>query len=135
MAAQIGLQFGITKEITTYYSPFEAFGLSFLLDWGVGCFLGLIMFLINMKFNRIFGLVVSGVILFFDLLVLNVLPPVFYYFSPVSLSRLGVIDPMGVSMFPGMAYPFIFFSVSIVILSSLLVMSIKKIPIEIKPEL
>lgn len=135
MGSQIKLQFGITKEITTFYSPFEALGLSFLLNWGVACFLGLILFLTNLKFNRMLGLVAGGVILFFDLLVINALSPTFFYFSPVSLSRLGVIDPMGVSLFPNIAYPFVFFSVSIVVLSALLVVSIKKIPIEIKPEL
>lgn len=135
VGAQIKLQFGITKEITTFYSPFEAFGLSFLLNWGVACFLGLLLFVINMKFNRMLGLVAAGVILFFDLLVTNMLPPTFYHFSPVSLSRLSVLDPMGVSLFPKLTYPFVFFSVSIVVLSALLVVSIKKISIEITPEL
>jgi len=135
VGSQIKLQFGITKEITTFYSPFQAFGLSFLLNWGVACFLGLVLFVINLKFNRMLGLVAGGVILFFDLLVTNMLPPTFYHFSPVSLSRLSVLDPMGVSMFPKMAYPFVFFSVSIVVLSALLVLSIKKIPIEITSEL
>ncbi|HHV09001.1 MAG TPA: hypothetical protein GXX75_01830 [Clostridiales bacterium] len=135
MGAQIKLQFGITKEITAFYSPFEAFGLSFLLNWGVACFLGLVLFVINLKFNRMLGLAAGGVILFFDLLVTNMLSPAFYHFSPVSLSRLGVLDPMGVSMFPNMAYPFAFFSVSIVVLSALLVVGIKKISIEITSEL
>jgi hypothetical protein len=133
--AQIHLQFGITKEITTFYSPFEAFALSFLLNWGAACFLGLLLFAINLKFNRMIGLVAGGVILFSDLLITNMLPPGFYHLSPVSLSRLSVLDPMGVSLFPNLAYPFVFFSVSIVALSALLVVSIKKIPIEITPEL
>lgn len=135
VGAQIKLQFGITKEITTFYSPLEAFGLSFLLNWGVACFLGLILFVINLNFNRMLGLVAGGVILFLDLLVTNMLPPTFYHFSPVSLSRLSVLDPMGVSLFPNLTYPFVFFSVSIVVLSALLVVSIKKISIEITPEL
>lgn len=133
--AQIKLQFGITKEITTFYSPFEAFGLSFLLHWGAACFLGLILFVINLNFNRMLGLVGGGVILFFDLLVTNMLSPTFYHFSPVSLSRLSVLDPMGVSLFPNLTYPFVFFSVSIVVLSALLIVSIKKVSIEITPEL
>lgn len=135
MAAQINLQFGISKKITSFYSPFKAFILSFLLNWGVACFLGLIMFLINLKFNRRIGLVAGGVIIFFDILVINALPPAFYYFSPVSLSRLSVLDPMGVSMFPNLTYPFIFFSVSIAVLSFLLVLNVRKIPVEIKPDL
>ena len=135
MGAQIKLQFGITKEIITFYSPWEAFGLSFLLNWGAACFLGLLMFVINLKFNRMLGLVAGGVILFFDLLVTNALPPTFYHFSPVSLSRLSVLDPVGVSIYPNMAYPFVFFSASIVVLSALLVGSIKKTSIEITSEL
>ncbi|WP_455716532.1 hypothetical protein [Anaerosporobacter sp.] len=133
--AQINLQFGISKEIITFYSPWEAFGLSFLLNWGVACFLGLILFVINLKFNRMLGLVAGGVILFFDLLVTNMLSPSFYHISPVSLSRLSVLDPMGVSLFPNLTYPFVFFGVSIVILSILLVVSIKKTTIEITSEL
>jgi hypothetical protein len=135
VGAQIKLQFGITKEIIIFYSPWEAFGLSFLLNWGVACFLGLILFIINLKFNRMLGLIAAGVLLFFDLLVTNMLPSAFYHFSPVSLSRLGVLDPMGVSLFPNLTYPFVFFSVSIVVLSALLVVSIKKISIKITPEL
>lgn len=81
------------------------------------------------------GLIAGGVILFFDLLVTNALSPTFFYFSPVSLSRLGLLDPMGVSLYPNITYPFVFFSVSIVVLSALLVVSIKKVSIEITPEL
>jgi len=135
MRAQINLQFGIAKEIATFYSPFEAFCLSFLLNWGTACFLGLTLLLINLKFNRRIGFVIVGLILFFDLLVTNVLPPTFYHFSPVSLSRLSVLDPMGVSMFPTVTYPFVFFSVSFVVFSALLVVSIKKISIDITSEL
>lgn len=135
LKTQINLQFGISSEITAFYSPFQAFCLSFLLNWGVACFLGLALFLINLKFNQRIGLVTGGIILFFDLLVTNTLPPVFYHLSPVSLSRLSVLDPMGVSMFPNATYPFVFFSVSIVVLSALLVLSIKKMPIEITSEI
>lgn len=132
---QINLQFGITKEIITFYSPLEAFGLSFLLNWGVACFLGLLLFVINLKLNRMFGLIAGGVILFFDLLVTNMLSPAFYHFSPVSLSRLSVLDPMGVSIFPNRIYSLAFFSMSIVVLSALLVVSIKKTSIKITSEL
>ncbi|MFU0827030.1 MAG: ABC transporter permease [Lachnoclostridium sp.] len=133
--AQINLQFGITREIITFYSPWEAFGLSFLLNWYIGCFFGLLLFEINLKFNRMLGLIVSGGILFFDLLVTNALSPFAYHFSPVSLSRLSVLDPMGVSLYPDLIYPFLFFSISMVALSSLIIVSIKNVPIEIVPEL
>jgi len=37
--AQIHLQFGIQKEITSFYSPFMASALDFLLNWSAACFL------------------------------------------------------------------------------------------------
>jgi len=61
---QIKLPFGILKKITTFYSPFEAFALSFLLNWSTACFLGLTLLLVNLKFNRRIGLVTVGIILF-----------------------------------------------------------------------
>lgn len=133
--SQINLQFGISKEILSFYEPFEAFTLSFLLNWGVAAFIGLILFLINLKFSRMIGLVVAGGLLFFDLLVTNVLSPTWYHFSPVSLSRLGVLDAMEVSQFPTISYAFLFFGISILVLSILLIINIRKVPIETKPDL
>jgi len=89
----------------------------------------------NLKFGRKIGLAVGGVLLFWDLLIINMLPPKFCYLSPVSLSRLSVLDPMGASMYPDLIYPFIFFGACNLILSFILISSIKKIPIEITPQL
>lgn len=133
--AQIHLQFGIQKEITSFYSPFMASALDFLLNWSAACFFGLLLFIMNLKFGRKIGLAVGGVLLFWDLLIINVLPPKFCYLSPVSLSRLSVLDPMGASMYPDLIYPFIFFGACNLILSFILISSIKKIPIEITPQL
>lgn len=132
---QIKLQFGVLKKITGSYSPIGAFGISFLLNWGAACFFGLLMFAINLRLNRAYGIIVSGGILFFDLLVMNALSPAFYYFSPVSISRLGVLDPLGVSSFPNITYPFIFYGISIVIFSISLVLCVRRAPIEITSEL
>ncbi len=133
--AQIHLQFGVSEKITAFYSPFTAFGLSFLLNCSIASFLGLLMFVINLKFNRMIGLIVGATVLFFDLLTINMLPYKFYHFSPVTLSRLAILDPIGVSTLPDISYSFIFFGVSIVLLCALLVIGIKNEPIEITSEI
>lgn len=133
--AQINLQFNIAEKITSFYSPLEAFGLSFLLNWSIASFLGLLMFIINLKFNRMLGLVVGATVLFLDLLAINILPYKFYHFSPVTLSRLAILDPTGVSIVPYITYPFVFFGVSIILFSVLLVAGIKNEPIEITSEM
>ena len=132
--AQLHLQFAVPMKIVSNYTPLEAFGLSFLLCWGVGCFLGLVMFVINLKFNKRVGLAVSAVILFLDLLAINMFPVKYLHFSPVSLSRLSVFDPSGASSCPTIGYAFVFFGAGIVILSVLASVCFKKTPIEIAPE-
>lgn len=131
---QLRLQFAVSGKIVSNYTPLEAFGLSFLLCWGVGCFLGLVMFVINLKWNKRVGLVIDALILFLDLLTLNILPLKYFHFSPVSLSRLSVFDPSGASEYPTIGYGVAFFGVSVVVLSVLAVVSFQKTPIEIAPE-
>lgn len=124
--SMVDLQFAISQKLVDNYSPISAFLLTFLLNWCVGAFLGLIMFLISMRYNRMMGLLVGAIILFWDLLVINTLPYSFYYISPVTLSRLGVLDPLGVTSFPNISYAFIFLGCSIVIISILLIQSMRK---------
>ena len=131
---QINLQFTISEKITSFYTPFEAFGLCFFLNWGCASFLGLTIFILNMKFNRGIGLVFCAMILFFDLLVLNALPIIFYYFSPVSISRLTLLDPLNVLRFPTINYSIIFYSIGSVILSILLIINFKNESIESSSE-
>lgn len=130
----IKLQFGISEKIVTSYSPFQALGLSFLLNWGMASFMGLLMFAFSLKFNRKIGLFAGSMLLFFDLLVINGLPYKFYCLSPVTFSRLAMLDPTGVSMLPKLTYPFIFFGIGIILLSVISVVSIRNKPIKITPE-
>lgn len=130
----INLQFAVSEKITTYYSPITAFFLSFLLNWSVACFIGLLMFLISLKFHRTLGLLAGAIVLFWDLLVINMLPFRFYYASPVTLSRLGILDPAGTSIFPNTTYSFIFFGIAIILLSVLLMIGIRNESIEITTE-
>ena len=133
-AYQIQLQFGIMPEIIKYYSPFKASVLSLLLDWGVAWFLGLIIFVISLRVQQKIGIVVAGLVLFYDLLVTNMLPLSFYKFSPVSLSRLSILDPSNTSIYPSITYPYIFFVVGIISLCLLSIILSRKSSIEISTE-
>lgn len=130
----IHLQFGVFDEIVSSYSPFQALGLSFLLNWGMASFLGLLMFVLSLNFNRRIGLFAAAIPLFFDFLVINALSPKFYYLSPVTFSRLVMLDPNGVSMRPHLVYPFVFYGIGIVVLSVILVVTIRNKPIKIVSE-
>ena len=132
---QINLPFGIGEKITTFYSPVEAFLLSFLLNWGVAVSIGLLIFLISMKISKMIGLLSAAVVLFLDLLVVNALPVKSYYFSPVTLSRLEALDVAGVSAAPNITYALAFLGVCVAFLSALLIISVRKQSIEIMTEI
>ena len=131
----INLQFAVSEKITDYYSPVMAFLLSFFLNWSMACFMGLLIFLISLKFHRMLGLLAGGIVLFWDLLVINMMPVRFYYVSPVTLSRLGMLDPAGTSNYPDLTYPFVFFGIGIVLLAVLLMLGIRNESIEITAEI
>ena len=132
---QINLQFGVLEKIIANYSPYKAFLLCFLLESAVASFLGLLIFVINLNFNRTLGLIAGGVVLVLDFTVTNALPTTFYSISPASLSRLDVIDPSGFSRYPTLAYSFIFFGIGIIILSIALVVTVRNKNIEITSEI
>ena len=133
-ASQINLQFGVSEKIISLYSPLEAFVLCFLLNWGMASFLGLFIFAISLNLGRMAGMVISGIVLLLDLLVINSLPYSYFKFSPLSLSRLSVLDPRGISIYPGVIYAFGFYAVGIIIFSICIIASVRKQTIEISSE-
>lgn len=133
-ATQIHLQFAISEKIVNHYTPLGALCQSFFLEWSVSAFLGLLLFIINRKLNKRIGLIIGGLILFWDLLVVNTFPIRWFHFSPVSLARLSILDPTGTWLYPTFGYALGFFGVGIVSLSVLAVVSFKKEPIEITSE-
>ena len=130
-----GLEFFIEEKIMYYYSPFGAFSLCFLLNWGIMVFMGMLIFVINLVSNKLLGSVVAAIVIAFDLFVYNSLPYFYYHFSPLSLTRLSTLDPMGISDYPTPEYAFYFCIISITILSLLSVVLIKNTSIDVKTEL
>lgn len=132
---QIGLNLLASDKIISYYSPIQAFVMCFLLEWAVGTFFGLLIFCINLNFSKTFGLVAGGVVLFLDILVTNAFSSKFFHISPVSLARLDILDPLGVSAFPTVTYALVFFGVCIFALCTILILTVRSKPIEIISEI
>lgn len=133
-ASQINLQFGVSDKVISLYSPFKAFVLCFLLNWGMASFLGLLIFALNLNFGKMIGMAISSTVLLLDLLVINSLPHSYLKFSPLSLSRLSVLDPQRISIYPSAAYALCFYVIGIVIFSTCIIASVKRKAIEISSE-
>jgi hypothetical protein len=124
------LSFYISDKIPTAYSPLQALVYCFLLNWGMTSFLGILMFAANLRFGKMVGPVLGGIILLYDLLVLNTFAIKYYKTSPLSMSRLSMIDPNGLTEYPSTSYAFAFYAIGIVICSAFIVLSVKKQTIE-----
>ncbi len=123
----------ISYEIQSIYTPIHAFCLSLILEWCAGTLLGLIIFILNINFNRAVGAIVASVIVCFDMVIQNALPFYMYHFSILSLARLSILDTSGLSTRPTDIYAFSFFAISITVFSFLAVFSARKSTINTLP--
>lgn len=121
-------------KITTLYSPIEAFVMNFLLNWGMACFMGLMMFVLNLHFGKMIGTISAIIVVAFDLLVYNYLGGIFWWISPLSLSRLSMLDPKGITGYPSPTYALFFYGIGILIFSAIIILLIKRKSIEISSE-
>lgn len=132
-----GLQYEINLpiiyNIQLQYTPIKAFILSFLLEWCTGTMIGLVMFITNIYLKRSIGAIVGSAIVLFDFVVANSLPYYYYHFSPSSMARLTILDPTGMSPRPTNLYAYIFFTIGIIVLSIIAVISVRKRQIQVLP--
>lgn len=126
----VNAQFGAAESVITYYSPLQAFSLCFLLNWCMTSFLGLLIFALDLIFNKPVALIAGGSVVFFDMFVYNSFSFKYLYFSPLSLARLSNLDNRGVSTYPSLTYAFCYFAVAMAILSVLIIIAVKKHPVE-----
>ncbi len=133
LTSQLDMNFLFPEKIVTAYSPGEAFILTFLLNWALASFFGTLMFALNLNFGKMAGPAISSTLVLMDLLIVNY-PFVGFECSPVSMSRLSVLDPLGVSNYPSPTYAFCFYTIGILIFSVIIILSIKRKSIEISSE-
>jgi hypothetical protein len=123
----------ISYQIQALYTPIQAFGLSLLLEWCVGTFLGLVIFIINIHFSRALGAIVAAAIVCLDMAISNTFPYYMFHFSPLSMARLSIIDPSRLSQRPTDIYVCLFFAMSVISLSIIAVLSVRKYKIQALP--
>ncbi|MEW9095588.1 MAG: hypothetical protein AB2417_10955 [Clostridiaceae bacterium] len=124
----------VSKRILLSYTPLKAFLLSFILEWCAGTTLALLMFVINVCLNRAVGATIASLIILLDYAIYSNFPSVrFFYFSPVSLSKLTLIDSKGISNYPSNEYAYIFFIITIIVLSIISILSVRKKDIQVQP--
>lgn len=134
LTSQLDMGFGFSATIISLYSPIQAFVLNFLLNWALASFLGMLIFAVNLKFDKMIGPVVALVWLLLDLLIVNYLPYSWFKYSPLSMSRLSVLDPTGMTTAPSPTYALSFYSVGIIIFSAFIIAVVKRKLIEISSE-
>jgi len=127
------IQLPISYKIQVLYEPVQALGLSFFLEWCAGVILGLAMFITNLFFKRALGAIVASAIILLDIFIPYNITDYAYHFSPISLARLGLLDSSGMSLYPTPAYACTFLTVTVVGLSIIAILSVRKREIQISP--
>lgn len=132
---QYNINLSFSRYLTANYLPIVATLLCLVLSWLEGIFLGLLMFVLNMNFNRIIGTSIA--------LALILLESFAYqfgnaylalYFSPVSWVNLGVMDATGVSKSPSLWYAVGMLLLFTITLSAISLASERQKNIEVLPQ-
>lgn len=130
----IGSGFGVTIEFDRYiflgYSPISALLLSFLLCFSVVFFLGVLMFYLNLRANRMVGTIVGAILILWQL-VIRKTSTVLIRYSPISWMKLAQIDINGTTLYPNLVYVLVALYIMIVILVALSVLCMCKKDIDV----
>lgn len=100
----VELPITISSSIIQAFSPRKALFTSTFFAWSVAVFLGSIMFVINLTFNRTSGTVVSALLVLTQYLTTNASGYGMTFFSPVSWVSLDLLDFSGVGRTPTPEY-------------------------------
>lgn len=101
---QFNVSLGISYALQHNYSPIAAMAWSLLMAWLVGTFLGLLIFVLNMRFTREIGVVVSTALVFLQYFCFVVGGFLLYSLSPVSWANLNMLDTTHTSALPSVTY-------------------------------
>lgn len=131
---QYNINLSFSRYLTANYLPAVAMILSLALSWLEGIFLGLLMFVLNMNFNRIIGTSVALALILLETFAYQFGNAYLaLYFSPVSWLNLGVMDATGSSKSPTLWYAAGMLLLFIIVLSFLALTGERKKNIEVLP--
>lgn len=126
----IGGKFHFTRKLQLLYSALEAFFMEFGLHMLVSLFLIFVVININMLNVKLAGNIVAFAFVLFDFCFYGLgMPYAVYYFSPVSLCNLNMLDAYNTTVFPSVVYAFAFLGALNVLLIAGARMQARKIEI------
>lgn len=125
--------FLISDRIIYGYTPIQAMLLSILLEILCFVFLGLIMLLTNVLLKKSkAGLYVALCFAFADFFVYNDIGDKAVRFSPISMTRLSILDSSHTSYYPSGQYALFVLCTGCIILSILFVLTFQKNELQVK---
>lgn len=98
------LQLAVSYSLQANYTPLAAMAWSLLLSWLAGVFLGLLLFVLNMRLARELGAVVGAALALLTYFCRDANGFLLYYFSPLSWASLGNLDVAQTSLLPSTTY-------------------------------
>jgi hypothetical protein len=128
---EIGLPISYQLQLT--YTPIAAMVWSFFMNWLVGTFLGLLMFVFNMHFKREIGAVVATALVFLEYFCFEANGFLLFSLSPVSWASLDNLDTSHTSALPSLTYAVTALLGLNLMLMLLAVLSIRKKNIDVLP--
>lgn len=94
----------ISYSLQLNYTPVEAMAYNFLMNWLVGTFLGLLIFVLNMRFRREIGVIISTFLVFLQFFYFSTRNLPMFCLSPVSWASLINLDITHTSALPSITY-------------------------------
>lgn len=114
LASQYGISIPFSQTIFTGYFPLQAMLLTFCNCCSISFVLGMIIFLLNLKFTKLTGTITSIILILWQIAVKKTWSG-FIRYSPVSWVSLSNIDIFSNSLYPNLTYIYIvIFSMSLV---------------------
>lgn len=131
-AAALQHQIVIPFEFSIYnaYTPLAAMAVSFLNCWLVASALGLLMFVLNLNFSRVAGVLAASLLIFWQLASTKTWTG-FSKFSPVSWVSLARIDTTGTTLYPTLGYVYTALALMFILLSVACVRSMRRRDIDV----
>lgn len=120
----------ITEKIQLLYSPLEAFLHTTILIFMLTVFLGFLIFFVSSLFGKASGLILAAALVLLGLMQEYCsIPALVAKISPCSLTEIGVLDKMGMTLYPSVSYAYTVLGILIVVMfaANIFIYSNKKI--------
>ena len=139
--SKYNVSLNVPESLMTHYSPLVAIAKQFLLLWLVGCFLGFLIFALNMRFPRTVGVGCASLFVFLDMFAdfyrisHGYSGNQIYFFSPVSWANLSILKSNPAEALPTFTYACSVLIILIIILAFSIFVAFRKKTIEVLPQI